>query len=60
MTPTQIKSARENLGLTQPELAKLIGVSRVMTISDWERGVNRVPEKAAKLVRLILKHGVSA
>ena len=34
---TYIKSRRQNIGLTQKELAKLIGVTDV-TISRWESG----------------------
>ena len=35
--PSCIKSRRQNIGLTQKELAKLIGVTDV-TISRWESG----------------------
>lgn len=40
MTPTQLKSARKRLGLSQPALAKLLGVTRD-SIAKWESG--RVP-----------------
>jgi len=32
-----IRSLRQSRGLTQGQLAELLGVSRV-TVSDWERG----------------------
>jgi transcriptional regulator with XRE-family HTH domain len=35
-----MRKARESAGLSQPELAELIGVSR-LTISNTERGVTR-------------------
>jgi transcriptional regulator with XRE-family HTH domain len=36
----RIRAARKRLGLSQPELASLLGVSQV-TISQWERGQSR-------------------
>lgn len=39
-----IQRARESKGLSQPELAQLIGVDR-MTVSRWERGVYAVPRR---------------
>lgn len=38
MTPREIAQVREDLGLTQAELAQLVGV-HVLTISKWEREV---------------------
>lgn len=35
----KIKNAREQLGLTQEELGKLIGISK-QSISSWEKGRN--------------------
>lgn len=35
---TYIKSRRQNIGLTQKQLAKLVGVTDV-TISRWESGL---------------------
>jgi transcriptional regulator with XRE-family HTH domain len=35
--PSCIKSRRQNIGLTQKQLAKLVGVTDV-TISRWESG----------------------
>ena len=43
----KIRNLREEKGLTQPELAKLVGVSNG-TVSFWENGVN---EPKASYVR---------
>ncbi len=55
MTPASLQLARAALGMTQPEFAKAIGVSRTMTVSDWERGIHPIPETVAILVRLLVK-----
>lgn len=38
MSPKQFKETRENLGLTQPELAKFLGLSGKAPISHFETG----------------------
>lgn len=38
MSPKQFKETREQLGLTQPELAKLLGLSGKAPISHFETG----------------------
>ena len=38
MTPDRIAAIREGLGLTQAQLAQLLGV-HPLTVSKWERGV---------------------
>ncbi len=52
-----IKELRMERGLTQPELAKLVGVSNGM-ISIWENNVNE--PKASYIKRLALTFDVSA
>lgn len=37
VTPSQIRELRKQLGLSQPEFAKKIGVNRV-TVARWETG----------------------
>jgi predicted transcriptional regulator len=37
MNPTQIRTARKTLGLSQAQFAKMLGVTNV-TISRWEKG----------------------
>lgn len=44
LTPTQIKTLRRNLGLTQYAFAELLKV-RVTTVSRWECG-QRTPHNA--------------
>jgi DNA-binding transcriptional regulator YiaG len=40
MTPKQIRIIRDALGLTQQQLAEMIGAQRP-TVARWETGVNR-------------------
>lgn len=42
MTPAELKAWRTLLGLSQPALARVLGVDP-MTVSRWERGVRRIP-----------------
>ena len=37
-TPREVRLARDRLGLSQGEFAKVLGISRQGTISTWERG----------------------
>jgi DNA-binding transcriptional regulator YiaG len=60
MTPEELKAARENLGLTQPEFAKAFEVS-VRAVGGWEQGVRNghdhtIPAPVALLVKLALRH----
>lgn len=43
MNADQVRAFRESLGLTQDELAKMIGKS-VRAIQSWEQGVRNVPQ----------------
>lgn len=52
MTPTAVKRIRKALGLTQEQLAKVLGVDRV-TVARWELGLRAIPEPTARLVRLL-------
>lgn len=54
MTPNQLKEARSNLGLTQPQFAELVGVTKDH-VSKMERGTVRITETMAKLVELLSK-----
>jgi putative transcriptional regulator len=46
--PSDIRSLRGRLGLTQSQFAELLGVDQ-STISTWERGVN-IPRGPARKV----------
>lgn len=50
MTPTTIKQARSDLGLTQAQLAPLLGYADKSRISELERGTER---PGAAVVRLL-------
>lgn len=52
MTAKNLKRIREGLGLTQEELAERPGVIR-STVTRWELGERRIPELAARLIRLL-------
>lgn len=54
MTPEELKAAREALGVSQAKLAPMLGMSRPMTISDWERGTKPIPETAALLIQALV------
>jgi DNA-binding transcriptional regulator YiaG len=47
--PSEFRRIREALKLTQAQLAAELGV-HAMTVSKWERGVQRIPEPVARLV----------
>jgi len=49
----EFRQHRRRLGLTQVQLAARLGVHPI-TLSRWERDrVKRIPEPAAKLIRLL-------
>lgn len=71
MSPDQIKKIREKIGLTQAELAEILGVSGKVPISHYETGfrspslltlaflslLNSLPERKTKdLIELIREH----
>lgn len=57
MTSADLKVARKKLGLSQRELAEVLGVD-VGTISRWERGVQDPPKYVAlALAELRRRHG---
>ena len=49
----EIRTARERLQMTQPELAALVGVSE-STVSNWERDQSK-PKNRMALVRQVLQ-----
>lgn len=60
MTPEELKAARAELGLTQPEFARVFKVSP-RAVGGWEQGErngrpHHIPAPVAILVRFALKH----
>ena len=60
MTPDELKAARSQLGLTQPEFARVFHVS-ARALRGWEYGERNgkphmMPEPVAILVRFALRH----
>jgi transcriptional regulator with XRE-family HTH domain len=60
MTGAELKAARERLGLTQSQLASLMGAS-ARTVGGWEQGErngkpNTIPEPVALLMAMALRH----
>ena len=57
MTPEQFQQARQSLGLPDPDLARMLGVSprrSAQTFSDWKRGVKDMDEGRARLLQAYL------
>ena len=54
MTSDELKDLRAELGLTQPELAKRLGVAR-NTVTRWEMGTRGIPEPVARLLEFLRK-----
>lgn len=58
MKPEEIKSIREELGITQEKLAYLLGAS-FSTVNRWENGVQTPSRLYIKEMRELLKnHGL--
>ncbi|HUN01056.1 MAG TPA: helix-turn-helix domain-containing protein [Halothiobacillus sp.] len=51
MTPTDFRTIRAGLGMTQGGLASALGVSRRI-VQYWESGERPIPETVARLMRL--------
>ena len=52
MTGLELKEIRENLGLTQLQLAGELNVNRV-TVSRWETGNRNIPRKYEAKIKMI-------
>lgn len=57
MTPKQYAAAIERLGLSQRGAAAFLGVNE-RTSRAWVSGQSRIPESAAKLLRLMVRLGL--
>jgi DNA-binding XRE family transcriptional regulator len=49
MTPDEMRKARKGVPMTQEQLGKALGYSR-MSIIHWEKGMYRIPEHVAAKV----------
>lgn len=54
MTPTQIKQARQSLGLTQAAMAAKMGVI-LRKLERWEGGHNPISAEGATLLQLLVE-----
>jgi DNA-binding transcriptional regulator YiaG len=54
MTGDEVRRLRKRLGLTQVELADMVGVSS-NSLARWERGELGIRESAARLMKLLAK-----
>ncbi|MCS6290397.1 MAG: helix-turn-helix transcriptional regulator [Nitrospira sp.] len=52
MTPTDLKTLRSALGLSQQALADRLGVTR-NTVTRWEMGLHPIPPLAANFLATI-------
>ena len=57
MTPEQLKQARHQLGLTQAVMSKAMGIG-TRKWERWEGGHSPISPEGARLVEMILKHGI--
>ena len=57
MTPSQLKQARQQLGLTQAAMAKVMGIG-TRKWERWEGGHSPISPEGARLIEMLLKHGV--
>ena len=54
MTGNELKGIHAQLGITQQELAKKLGVAQV-TVARWEIGLRHIAEPMARFIELIAK-----
>ena len=50
MTGRELFEIRQRLGMSQPEMARTLGV-HVNTLGRWERGQNRIPFTTAEYAK---------
>ncbi len=54
MTPYEIRNARQALGLTQAQLAALMGLGDKARVAEWERGARHPSPQSERLIRAYL------
>ena len=55
MDKDELRALRAQLGLTQDELAKSLGLSHRDTVRAWEAGKTRINGPAALAIRLVAR-----
>ena len=55
----EFKTIREELGLTQAELMRLMGIKNYQTIVRWEKGHNVISERACDSLIALLKENLA-
>lgn len=55
MSPTEIRSARALLGLTQHQFGLALGVAGGKTVADWEAGRRRASGPVVAAIKMLLK-----
>ena len=55
MTPTELKQARSDLGLTQAQMAPLLGYGHTMRVSELERGTRQPGQSVVLLIAAYLR-----
>ena len=53
MTPADLRAARERLGLSTADFARVIGAGDRSVIWRWETGSRAVPESVALLLAMV-------
>ena len=53
MTPKLFREMREQLGLSQEQLAEKLGVSSGRTVRRWELGERKISETTARLMQML-------
>ena len=54
MTPSQIKQARQTLGLSQTEMCNALRLTSVMTYAKWEQGASKPTSSAIASIEMLL------
>lgn len=54
MTPSEIRQARQSLGLTQQKFGELLH-AKIRTVQDWEAGKRNMTASTAELLKIKIK-----
>ena len=59
MNPSSLRSTIAQLGLSQEALGRFLGHPDGRTVRRWLAGDTRIPEATAKLLRLMIRYGLT-